>query len=96
MRGLAKTRMKRDNIHTYIHTYKGHRDSMIESAQWADSMKIAEFVLSNSIGKNKEKKKHVNNLQKQIIFSMTVYGSGCHRPVAALGKWLAVLGQWLS
>ena len=29
--------MKRDK-HSHIHT-DGHRDSMIESAQWADSMK---------------------------------------------------------
>ena len=27
------------DIHTYIHAY-GHRDSMTESAQWADSVKI--------------------------------------------------------
>ena len=42
MRGLEKNRMKRDrhaDRQTYIHTYNGHRDSMIESAQWADSMK---------------------------------------------------------
>ena len=38
--------MKRDRVadrHAYIHTYNGHCDSMIESAQWADSMKM--FVL---------------------------------------------------
>ena len=40
MRGLEKNRMKRDRHHTDRHTYNGHRDSMIESAQWADSMKI--------------------------------------------------------
>ena len=34
MRGLEKNRMGRG------HTTDGHRDSMIESAQWADSMKI--------------------------------------------------------
>ena len=38
MRGLEKNRMKRDR-HTDRQTY-GHRDSMIELAQWADSMKI--------------------------------------------------------
>ena len=38
MRGLEKNRMKRDT-QTDRHTYNGHRDSMIESAQWADSMK---------------------------------------------------------
>ena len=37
MRGLEKNRMERG--HTHTHTC-GHRDSMIESAQWADSMKI--------------------------------------------------------
>ena len=32
--------------HTYIQhtTYNGHRDSMIESAQWADSMKIEKLA----------------------------------------------------
>ena len=39
MRGIKKNRMKRDR-HTDIHTYNGHRNFMIESAQWADSMKI--------------------------------------------------------
>ena len=42
MRGHEKNRMKRDrgaDRQTDIHTYNGHRDSMIESAQWADSMK---------------------------------------------------------
>ena len=37
MRGLEKNRMKRDK-QTHRHT-DGHRDSMIELAQWADSMK---------------------------------------------------------
>ena len=41
MRGLEKNRMKRDK-QTHRHT-DGHRDSMIESAQWADSMKIVTF-----------------------------------------------------
>ena len=45
MRGLEKNRMKRDR-QTNIHT-DGHRDSMIESAQWADSMKIS-HTLTNS------------------------------------------------
>ena len=41
MRGLEKNRIKRDR-HTDRQTdpqTDGHRDSMIESAQWADSMK---------------------------------------------------------
>ena len=43
MRDLEKNRMKRDK-----QTDKptdGHRDSMIESAQWADSMKIMQFII---------------------------------------------------
>ena len=37
MRGLKKNRMGRGQIYIYI--YNVHRDSMIESAQWADTMK---------------------------------------------------------
>ena len=47
MRGLEKKRMKRDR-HTRRHTY-GHRDSMIESAQWADSMKIGEEKINKQM-----------------------------------------------
>ena len=44
MRGLGKKRMKRDGqTHTQTH---GHRDSMIELAQWADSMKIMSSVVA--------------------------------------------------
>ena len=39
MRGLEKNCMGRGQTNKYI--YKRHRDSMIESAQWADSMKMA-------------------------------------------------------
>ena len=38
--------MKRDNIYTDTQT-DGHRDSMIESAKWADSMKI--LIVNNNI-----------------------------------------------
>ena len=48
MRGLEKNRMKRD-IRTYKHTH-GHRDSMIESAQWADSMKTSEATAEDCEG----------------------------------------------
>ena len=52
MRGLEKNRMERGqaNIHT-----DSHRDSMIESAQWADSMKnplqIPSKVISLALSK---------------------------------------------
>ena len=46
MRGLEKNRMKRDR-QTDRHTYNGHRDSMIESAQWADLMKMDDWFKSN-------------------------------------------------
>ena len=54
MRGLEKNCMKRDR-QTDIHTYNGHRNSMIESAQWADSMKnplqIPSKVISLALSK---------------------------------------------
>ena len=48
--------------HTYVHTY-GHRDSMTESAQWADSLKSDNANNANTIGKvnNADKAKIVNN-----------------------------------
>ena len=42
MGGLEINFTGRGHIQTYIHTY-GHSDSMTESAQWADSVKIGNF-----------------------------------------------------
>ena len=65
MRGLEKKRMKRD-IHTYKHT-NGHRDSMIKSAQWADSMKI--ILKKGHIGHiNSKNISRENMQQKKTVF----------------------------
>ena len=51
MRGLKKKRMKRD-IRTHRQTH-GHRDSMIELAQWADSIIIIKKSGINALANRK-------------------------------------------
>ena len=42
MRGLEKNCIGRGQVHRQT---KGHRDSMTESAQWADSVKIIRYTV---------------------------------------------------
>ena len=74
MRGLEKNRMKRDRQIPD----NGHRDSMIESAQWADSMKIMKMVttwgrkrIKNTFTNNPEivlKKNYERKMQEETFF----------------------------
>ena len=65
MRGLEKNRMKRDR-QTDRQTY-GHRDSMIESAQWADSMKkdnIKKAKIDTAVLEQEDEEEQIKVLKK--------------------------------
>ena len=78
MRGLEKNRMGRGQ---HIH---GHRDSMIESAQWADSMKTLRHFTEGGGG---------------LLGAFRIPGTlesppGRHHSALLMGDTKKYLGQW--